>query len=139
MVTDSSEPSRGRKSSTPRGRRGEKKSLALRDKTGQRQKASEKKRRELQLTPLEKARLQGYFERGALRGKKKLISSFGEPLKEPLIIQFDAEDAADGLYTLMTTGVTLGVSSTVSVATSTAQIDALKKEGINFRVFDLPD
>ncbi|MBI4252045.1 MAG: hypothetical protein HY618_06250 [Candidatus Tectomicrobia bacterium] len=91
------------------------------------------------VTPIEKARLKSYFEEGVFNKEKERISRFGNPLQEPLIIEFDPEDAAEGHYTLITSGVTLGVSGTVSIATADAQIKALEEKGIKFRRFRTPD
>lgn len=91
------------------------------------------------VTPLEKARLNSYFEEGVFDKEKERISRFGQPLAKPLIIEFDPEEAAEGHYTLVSSGFTLGVSGTVSVATSDAQIEALEKKGIKYRTFDFQD
>lgn len=91
-----------------------------------------------QVTPLERKRLRAYFEERVFDKEKELISSFGQPLNKPLIIEFDPEDAAEGHYALATSGVTYGVSGTVSVATSVGQIEALDKQQVKYRTFGYP-
>ena len=97
-----------------------------------------KKKKGPKVTPLEKTRLKTYFDEGIFDREKERISRFGQPLAEPLNVEFDPEDAAEDHYTLVSSGFTLGVSGTVSVATTDAQIKALNKKGINFRTFDSP-